>query len=288
MQLHPILKWAGSKRALAETVRRTFDAPAQQYLEPCVGAACVYAQRLSVGDLAPGPHVVLADLNAALVAFYRALATTPEALIEALGALPWGEGWLPAYEGNRATYNEGLPQVGPTCTLSPEFAALFLWINRASFNGLYRVSAGGKYNTPAADYRTLARPTAALVRSWSQALAGVQLVCAPFATTLGAAGHGVQVYIDPPYLGMFDAYTTSAWGYDEQARLALAASDARARGAHVVASNADHPQVRALWAGLGFTVREASVYHSVGAQAARRKRAGEVLLVGTPPRRRVA
>ena len=292
--LPPLLKWAGSKRALAETVRRTFDAPAVQYMEPCVGAACVYAQRLSVGDLRPGPHVLLADLNPALIAFYRGLRANPEGVLRAMDALAWDASWMADYEGRREEYNariagwttdRGEDGYAPAHG-SHEFCALFLWINRACFNGLYRVSASGKFNTPAADYLSLNRPTPKLVRQWAQALEGVVLRCQPFAESMAEAGTDWQVYVDPPYFDMFDAYTTSPWGYEEQMRLGLACHEARARGAHVVASNTNHPRVRAIYAGLGFEVREATVYHSVGATPARRSAARELLLVGVLPRRR--
>lgn len=282
--LRPILKWAGSKRLLAETVRRAFDAAPVRYREPCVGAGWVYVQRLVMGELRPGPHVLLGDLNPALMAFYRGLRAAPRAVLGAMEDLPWDAGWRPVYDTLRTTFNAWAP--GPSDEATPDQAALLLWMNRACFNGLFRVSREGKFNTPAGSYEVLARPGERDVLAFAEALAGVQLVCAPFQVTLADAREGDQVYIDPPYMGAFSGYTALPWGYDEQVRLALAAADARARGAHVVASNADLPQVRALWAGLGFDVREARAYHSVGAAAERRRDAQEVLLLGRPPRRR--
>lgn len=285
--IKPILKWAGSKRALAETVRRAFDSTPAGHCEPFVGAGAVYLHRLSVGELRPGPHVVLADLCAPLVAFYRGVQADPAGVGLALDRLHWGLGWRDQYNDRRDEYNGWAMAIGPDHVAFAESAARFLWLNRACFNGLYRVSSTGKFNTPAGSYATLSRPTAGQVHALSEALAGVQLVCGSYQHTLRMERDwGSQVYVDPPYFGMFDQYTPVSWEYDEQVRLALACTDARARGAHVVASNSDHPKLRALWAGLGFDVRDASVYHSVGAKGDRRTRAKEVVMVGMPPRKK--
>ena len=282
--MRPILKWAGSKRLLAETVRRTFDAPPAVYCEPCVGAGWVYVQRLVVGELRPGPHVVLADLNPALMAFYRGLRAAPQEVLGAMADLPWGEGWRQQYGALRDAFRSWQPGADDVATADQ--AALFLWLNRACFNGLFRVSKTGNFNTPAGSYAVLARPTDHHVMAFAEALAGVQLVCQPFHATLAGTAAGDQVYVDPPYFGAFGDYTSTTWDYRQQVRLALACSGARVLGAHVVASNADHPKMRALWGSLGFDVREAHAYHSVGATGARRRQAGELLLVGAPPRRR--
>lgn len=285
--MEPVLKWAGSKRVLGESARRVFDAAPIQYCEPCVGAAWVYSKRVALGEITPGPHVVLADLNAALIAFYRGLRTDPEAVIRAAERKNWGLGWRDEYQQQREVFNTCILNIGDSDIGDPEFCALFLWMNRACFNGLYRVSSTGKFNTPAGSYIELSPPTAQALRVFAQGLAGVRLLCAPFQRTLALVERGWQVYIDPPYYESYDGYTNTRWDWNLQVGLAMLASDAQGRGAHIVASNADHPKIRALWGGLGFDVRRTSAYHSVGASGERRKQAGEVIMVGCPPQKRL-
>lgn len=284
VKIKPLLKWAGGKARLSETIRRAFDALPAQYCEPFAGSAAVYLHRLSVGELKPGPHVVLADLCTPLIAFYRGVQRDPSGVALALGRLPWGPEWRDQYADRRDEYNGWAMAIGPDHVAFPESAARFLWLNRACFNGLYRVSSIGKFNTPAGSYSTLARPTDKHVHALSEALAGVVLKAQHYRETLAEQGRGVQVYLDSPYFGMFDDYCSEPWNYDDQVRLALASSDARGRGAHVVASNSDDPKIRNLWAGLGFDVRSADVYHSVGAKGDRRKAVHEVVMVGAAPR----
>ncbi len=282
MKPAPVLKWAGSKRALAEVVRRAFDGPPpRRHVEPFAGAACVHVARVNAGELA-GRGALLADACPPLVAFYRGLRIDPGAVADAADTMRWGDGWREWYAPARAQLNALLAGMNQWSRMAPAEAALFLWVNRACFNGLFRVNARGEFNTPAGAYQQLARPSRTRLMALATALQPVSLWCADYAETLAACGEGDHVYVDPPYLGTFAGYTSGTWDDAQHARLALAAHQARLRGAHVVASNADVPRVRALWCGLGFTARPVAAYHSVGAGADRRGRVAELLLLGPP------
>lgn len=284
MSLEPLLKWTGSKRKLAPVIQRAYDcAPAKGYVEPFAGAACVFGYRYGL-DLDPQKvEVVLGDDNAQLMAFYRLVRGQAADMISELASLPSGVGWKRFYPIYRAELNTWKP--GPIDVATPSKAALFLWLNRASFNGLYRVNAAGDMNAPAGSYETLSLPPKSLILDWQKALQPVALVTGGYADTARTAGKGWQVYMDPPYLNNYDGYTPQTWSFQEQVRVAMAASEAVQRGCHVIASNAADSRLSAVWYGLGFRVRAEQVRHSISASAEGRKMASEVLFIGGEQRR---
>jgi len=217
------------------------------------------------------------------MAFYRLVRGQAADMISELASLPSGVGWKRFYPIYRAEMNTWKP--GPIDVATPSKAALFLWLNRASFNGLYRVNAAGDMNAPAGSYETLSLPPKSLILDWQKALQPVALVTGGYADTARTAGKGWQVYVDPPYLNNYDGYTPQTWSFQEQVRVAMAASEAVQRGCHVIASNAADSRLSAVWHGLGFRVRAEQVRHSISASAEGRKMASEVLFIGGEQRR---
>lgn len=281
----PIFKWPGGKRSLAEKIRRVYDGPpARRYGEAFLGGGSTYFARVRVGELR-GVEVVLADAEPRLMASYRGLQLDVEAVIRALDAFEWGPGWRDQYADRRDALNDW--KAGPEEVASPTQAALFLWMNRACFNGLWRVSSSGKFNSPAGSYTRLSRPTASFVREIAEALAGARLLTCRFQEYFATVDHeGAQEYFDPPYFGVFDAYTPEGFPYESQVELARACAGARDAGAMVVASNSNRPEVRGLYGGYGFELRTVSAPRSIAAKGDARGQAAELLAVGMP--RRVA
>ena len=127
------------------------------------------------------------------------------------------------------------PPVGDTL-----LAAWFLYMNKAGFNGLYRVNAKGEFNVPYGDGKP---PTLNEEAVWSahRALACVAIRCGDFAGI--ACPPRAACYLDPPYLPLnatssFTGYTRGGFGPGDQLRLATWARAQADAGARVVLSNA--------------------------------------------------
>jgi DNA adenine methylase len=235
----PVLKWAGGKSRLAPMISRAFLGPCRGlYLEPFLGSASVYLYRRAHGEI---NRALLADVNPKLVAMHVALRDEPEAVIEALAAMP-SLGWEGHYYAIREQFNTG-PHVGA------EHAARFIWLNRAGFNGLYRENRAGGFNVPIGRYAELKVPEPDHLRRVSEMLKPAEIVAAPFDEVIQRAGPGDHVYCDPPYVPLnataaFTSYAKDPFGLVEQKSLALASQRAAFRGATVVLSNHDLPLVR--------------------------------------------
>src|SRR6185436_3841777 len=79
-------------------------------------------------------------------------------------------------------------------------AARMIYLNRACFNGLYRVNSRGLFNVPFGKYknpRIVDRPG---LMAASASLRKARLSTAPFTKVLDVAKAGDFVYFDPPYV----------------------------------------------------------------------------------------
>ncbi|MBX3275386.1 MAG: Dam family site-specific DNA-(adenine-N6)-methyltransferase [Sandaracinaceae bacterium] len=228
------VKWVGSKQGVLSAILARMAPPTGRYFEPMVGSGVVFL------GLAP-ERAVLGDANAELVDCYRVIRDDVEALVRALDRhVNTREHFLAV----RAQRPEDLPPV--------ERAARFIFLNKTCFNGLYRVNAAGAFNVPYGGIAHANFRDAATLRRVSARLEGVSLRCADVAECVRDAGPGDLVYLDPPYFAAPRAevrYRAQGFGVEGHERLAALFDDLDRRGCRVVLSNADAPEVRALYRG---------------------------------------
>jgi len=240
----PLLKWAGGKRQLLPVLRGVYPARFGRYFEPFAGSAAVFFDLFARGRLRCGAD--LTDHNADLIACYEAVRDEPEAVLQELASLADGHsrGGGAHYYAVRAAFNrlrlEGTSRNGSALVR----AAMFLYLNRTGYNGLYRLNASGAFNVPAGRY---ARPRIcdpSLLRAASAVMhaSGVTLRVGRFEDAAADAQPGDFLYFDPPYAPLsttaaFTTYTASGFGADEQRRLRDTVVALHQRGCHVLVSN---------------------------------------------------
>jgi DNA adenine methylase len=232
----PFLKWAGGKRRLLAQYRPHFPSSFARYHEPFVGSAAVFF------DLEPA-EAVLADSNAALIDCYAAVRDHVETLIRQLEHLKAQHDPRRFYELRERYNTAGLDAI--------ERAALFIYLNRTCYNGLYRVNRRGHFNVPAGRYVRPRISDPVGLRAASTALQKSRLVTRRFDECEADAARGDFVYIDPPYhrlkAGSFTSYTAEGFGEAEQRELAVVVDRLHAAGCRVMVSNSDTPLIRELY-----------------------------------------
>ena len=268
MSAGPIIKWAGGKAKLASEIRTRLPERFGRYYEPfCGGAAVFFA-------LAPA-QAVLGDANDGLMTAYRAIAEDPDDVLAQL------EHHIAShseehYEQARAQWNDGLHAFDPAAR-----AAALLYLNRAGYNGLWRENAAGRLNTPWGQRtRAQVRLDPDRLRAAAAALARATIRTGDYRFTLRDVAPGDAAYIDSPYDGTFTAYTAGGFGDADQRALAAEVRRLAAAGVHVVASNADTPFIRELYAGLRIEVVRAA--RNINSDAEGRGPVDEVLIVAGP------
>ena len=234
----PFIKWAGGKQRQAKRiVELAGKRPINRYFEPFLGAASVYF------SLRPNP-AVLGDSNTELIRMYEVVKNQPDQLFDRLCEHASAHSIDHYYEA-RNEFNNG--QVGI------EKAAAFIYLNRAGFNGVYRVNRNGQYNVPfgGAD-RKIGLPTLDSIIRISRSLEHADLKSGDYQETASDATAGDLVYFDPPYaeqrnVNGFTKYTSKPFRTEDQVRLARFAHELGQRGCRVILTHGAADQIKELY-----------------------------------------
>lgn len=246
----PLLKWPGGKRwflpRALDGIRAFLDETGGHYVEPfCGGAAMALALEWD--------RMVLGDAAAEIIEFYQTVVADPAKVAWQLSAL--------AIEGVEKENYYRVRDMRPDTALGR--AARILYLNRLSFNGLYRVNKSGDYNVPYGDqvYRksvvnrrsrdaiTSLFPHKGKIEAVARALGDAELYAGDFAPLIDATDEGDLVYADPPYDEQFDQYTAEGFKLQDQVRLAGALYEANKRNVAFIAHNSNTEHVRELYLG---------------------------------------
>jgi len=252
-KVKPFVKWAGGKGQLLEQIRQKYPAElgktVKKYCEPFVGGGAVLFDVLSQYAL---EEVYVNDSNVELMNVYLTVQKAVEPLIEMLETMQQEYRALSdeerrVYYGNMRERFNRLKQTTDGC-VDVELAALFVFLNRTCFNGLYRVNKHGCFNVPIGAYKNPLICDRENLLNASKALQGVIIKCGDYREAMGFIDNETFVYIDPPYRPLcasssFTAYTED--GFDDKAQIDLAAfiQQLDSIGAKVLLSNSDPKNV---------------------------------------------
>lgn len=264
----PFLKWAGGKRWLVQSHSHLLPTTFGRYIEPFLGSGTVFFH------LAP-QRALLGDSNADLVAAYRALKDDWKKVVRLLRR---------HQSLHDDHYYYRVRRMAPVSMHAR--AARLIYLNRTCFNGIYRVNRHGTFNVPRGD-RSAVISERDDFGSVSRLLKRAVLRHADFETLIDAAQNGDLIFADPPYTvahgtNGFIKYNETLFSWVDQVRLADSLERAAGRGVNVVATNADHSALRALYRGRGFVVRRLSRFSAVAADAAHRERFQELAILSKP------
>lgn len=236
----PLLKWAGGKFVFVQDIARHVPPllNGARYYEPFAGAASLF--------LALRPRRArLSDLNAHLVETYRAIRSNPAEVAKQLKSLARLH-CKTFYYDVRDSFNRSRSPLRQ--------AARFIYLNKAGFNGVYRVNKQGKFNVPHGKRRKIRIPSPEKLAEVSKVLKRAQLRTSNYAEAVADAKKGDFVYLDPPYpplngSSFFTHYTKERFTSADQAEVAKVANNLVRRGVRVLVTNADTRAVRSLYAG---------------------------------------
>ena len=280
----PFIKSIGGKTQLLSELCKHIPPTFGTYYEPFVGGGALFFELVRLGLLKHG--AVLSDANAELINAYVEVRDRVGGVVAdlRLHARKHSEAH---YYYVRADLNEVLMGGEYAC---PEARAVaFIYINKAGFNGLWRVNRRGECNVPWGKHGKY-EPDEENLRACSAALQGVDLVCYDFRLVHPCLGD--FVYADSPYFPVsktanFTGYTKGGFGMDEQRALACRLDDLADAGVHVLASNADTPECRETYESCRdadgkptFELHEVQARRSVNSVGTKRGKVGELIIVG--------
>ncbi len=267
----PFVKWAGGKRQLLPQIKERMPREYNNYIEPFVGGGAV------IFELLPS-HALINDINKALVNTYRQICNEPEEFLKAINKLDnemWQDG-KKYYYSLRENYNDKLMKA----EYDIELAALFVFINKHCFNGLYRVNGKGLFNVPYNNKRG-SSVDEKIIMAVSEYLQGITMTDGDFETACANAKEGDFIFLDSPYAPLnptsFESYTKEGFDVESHKRLAKLYDELTAKGCYCMLTNHNTKLINELYGNKGYKIDVVSVKRMINSDAS--NRVGEEVII---------
>jgi DNA adenine methylase len=271
--MKPILKWVGSKRWISNRIVSIAQPYLKKtYIEPFAGGASVFF------DLQP-KSAILSDTIYPLILTYQYLQTNCMDIKDYLVAMQQSADDKAMYESARSRFNN----LVSNAQWSPEVAALFIYLNRAGFNGLWRQNLDGEYNVPFGNNKNIHLPSFAHLIQASRTLqkAIIHHLHEPLSVLniISNAHSGDVIFADPPYYKTFNGYDGIDLNPSEfQQLLAVELWRASLRGVKVIAMNNSTKETRD-WYSSFCTIEEIERKQNMAGDVKDRKQWNQILAI---------
>ena len=242
VRVKPFLRWAGGKRWLTKSFTNYLPTRFRNYHEPFLGGASIFLHLKSNGLINGKSY--LSDFNPDLINCYEQIQNQVEDVISELKNL----------KNTQKDYYKIRGQKPESNILK---AAQFIYLNKTSFNGIYRVNLKGEYNVPYGFKKTKDLFEFDNMRSINNILNNnVQFLSNDFYSSIQNIQKGDLVFLDPPYTvahenNGFIKYNQKIFQWNDQQRLAELVREIISRKAHYILTNAAHSSISDLFSSLG-------------------------------------
>ncbi len=272
LKAKPFVKWAGGKRQVMKEIKKYIPDNYNTYFEPFVGGGAVFF------ELAP-KKAVLNDYNKELMNVFECI--KDEFKFEKMC------NELNHHEANHSEeYYYDIRNVDRTkCKFNTivdyKRAARTIYLNKACFNGLYRVNAKNEFNVPYGKkikVNTYEGQNLGIVHCILN-FNDIQLLSTDFEEAVKSAKKGDFIYFDPPYdsdTTTFNSYTEDGFGKEEQVRLFNLFEKLDKKGCYVMLSNHNTKLIRDLY--KNFNIHVINAKRNINANGKKRGNVEEVLI----------
>lgn len=265
-KIKPFLRWAGGKNWFTKYIEDYLPENFTNYYEPFLGGGSVFFYLKSKGYIRN--KAFLSDSNIELINTYKVIKSSPEDLINCLKTHIDTEEYY--YMMRDQVFSDSI-----------ERAAKFLFLNKTSFNGIYRVNSQGVYNVPYGkrfldtlyDYDHILEVSELLDKTFFSA--------ADFKIKCRQAETNDFVFIDPPYTvahenNGFVQYNQSIFSWKNQIQLSKIVENYHEKNINFLVTNACHDSISQLYTtGQQTAISRASV---IGGKGAKRQQYRELLI----------
>ena len=268
----PFVKWAGGKRQIIDKLKKYVPDEFDTYYEPFVGGGAL------LFELSPR-KAVINDSNMELMNVYKCLCDLDKfkKMCSVLNHYETKHSEEFYYEirnkdRNKASYNRLSDYTR---------AARTIYLNKACFNGLYRVNSKNEFNVPFGKKLKVNTYEGSNLITVSNYLTmnDIKILSVDFEEAVSTAKKGDFVYFDPPYdsdTNTFNSYTEEGFNKDEQRRLAKVFKELDARGVYVMLSNHNTTLINELYKDYNIHLIEAK--RNINANGSKRGNVEEVII----------
>lgn len=264
--IKPVLKWVGGKTQIMDTVSSCFPDHIVDYYEPFVGGGSVLLnllERVRNKQVFVSGGVFAFDANEALIEMYKNIQRDPDELFNYIEQYSLEYASCSGTTVNRKAVSKeecdspesyfywarghmnALKFQGLVNTM--EFSALFIFINKTCFRGMYREGPNG-FNVPFGHYKSPSIATREHLRTVSELIRDVHFCCRDFREVVCIPTVGDFMYLDPPYDAekstSFVGYTAGGFSKDSHNSLFESLLKMQLRGVSFLMSNSSTETVR--------------------------------------------
>lgn len=246
MLVKPFIKWVGGKTKLSKVILQEFPEEYNNYHELFVGGGSVF---LKLKD----KKISISDTNNTLINTYKIIKESPLELINELSKDIYVN-TKEAYLKNRDNFNKDNVDMLKKC-------ALFIYLNKCCFNGLYRENQLGKFNVPFGKMNNPIICNSELILNLNKFLKDVTITTCSFEDAKNIQ-EGDLVYLDPPYHKTFSNYTKDLFGEKEHIKLKEFVDNLTKKNIKVLLSNSHTEFIRNLYS--SYNIISLDIIYSVG------------------------
>lgn len=227
MRAKPFLKWAGGKTQLIDQIKEQLPSNIKTenftFIEPFVGSGAMLFWML---DHFPNlERAIINDINTDLTNSYLTIKNNVKSLINIL--LNWEAEYYNFAEDQelkKEYYYEKRALFNTRNSNQEIQSALFIFLNRTCYNGLYRVNRKNEFNVPIGSYKKPQICNTENLLAISEVLQRVEILNGDYSETLKYATENTFFYFDPPYKPLnetssFNSYSKSEFNDAQQIRL---------------------------------------------------------------------
>lgn len=273
LKAKPFVKWAGGKRQIIDKLLKLVPVEYNTYYEPFVGGGAL------LFELSP-KNAVINDSNKELMNVYKLISTDQgyEEVVKLLNTYEKKHNEKFYYQiRNLDKDKEKFKRLSPA-----EHAARTIYLNKACFNGLYRVNSKGEFNVPfnkKLKINTYDSQNMILAYVYFQSN-NIKMLSTDFEEAVKDAKKGDFIYFDPPYDSenetTFNSYTEVGFGKDEQIRLAKVYKELSDRGCYVMLSNHNTTLINELY--KDYNIHVITAKRNINSKGEKRGKVEEVII----------
>ena len=268
----PFVKWAGGKRQIIDKLKEYVPDEYNTYYEPFIGGGAL------LFELSP-KNAVINDSNEELMNVYRCLCDEEKfkKMCNLLNHYEAEHSEEFYYEIRNKDKNKNAYSRLSDYTK----AARTIYLNKACFNGLYRVNKKNEFNVPFGKKTKINTYEGSNLITVSNYLTmnNIKILSIDFEEAVKDVKPKDFIYFDPPYdsdTSTFNSYTEEGFDRNEQIRLAKVFKELDKKGAYVMLSNHNTSLINDLYKNYNIHLIEAK--RNINSNGKKRGKVEEVII----------
>jgi len=247
----PFVKWVGGKKRLLNELKIFFPEEYNKYYEPFLGGGSVFF------NFSP-KNATIGDLNKQLINCYLTIRDNFDELKEKLLELQ-NKNTSEEYYELRTEFNK-LKQYDSNIIY---VSAMFIYLNKAGYGGVYRENSKGGFNVPYGKYKSLNLYDEKKFIEIKKVLENknINILNSDYKDIIKDAKKGDFIYLDPPYYkenkSSFTKYQKQDFNEDNQKELFNLLNSLDKKGVYFLLSNSNTEFIKSLY--KDYNITEVSV-----------------------------